>query len=175
MDKSVKDRLGSRKWRINNLYWIIDEKGRRVKFKPNFQQQILLDEMHYFNLILKARQLGITTFWAILYLDMALFNSNVKVGIIAQNREAAEEIFLDKTKYPYDNLGTDGEGVVIFPELKECIVATQDTARKIMFSNNSSIRVATSFTSSTLSVLHITEHGKICASEPEKAKEVYKL
>lgn len=50
------------------------------------------------NLILKARQLGFTTLIALLWLDHALFNGNQRCGIIAQDREAAEAIFRDKSE-----------------------------------------------------------------------------
>ncbi|EPC3544760.1 hypothetical protein ACRZCT_004446, partial [Aeromonas hydrophila] len=42
----------------------------------------------------------------------------------------------------------------------------------ILFRHGSSIQVATSFRSGTVQRLHVSEHGKICAKYPEKAKEV---
>lgn len=51
-------RLGDRRWRLENLYWILDKGGRRVLFKPNAAQEELLRNLHYLNVILKARQLG---------------------------------------------------------------------------------------------------------------------
>lgn len=42
----------------------------------------------------------------------------------------------------------------------------------ILFAHGSSIQVATSFRSGTVQRLHISEHGKICAKYPAKAKEV---
>ncbi|MES0385380.1 MAG: terminase, partial [Hyphomicrobium sp.] len=50
--------------------------------------------------------------------------------------------------------------------------AKSDSANELAFSNNSSLRVATSLRSGTLQYLHISEHGKICAKYPEKAKEI---
>lgn len=49
------------KWRINNLYYIIDKQGKKVKFKLNWAQEELYQNMWYCNVILKARQLGIST------------------------------------------------------------------------------------------------------------------
>lgn len=54
--------LGDWRWRLNNLYWITDKEGRRVQFKMNWAQEELFDYMHYMQVILKARQLGMTTF-----------------------------------------------------------------------------------------------------------------
>lgn len=150
-------------WRLNNLYKIIDKEGNSIRFKMNWAQKIMFAGMWFFNICLKARQLGSTTFWCIVALDKALFENNQQVGIIAHTREDAEEIFDNKVKYPYDNLD---------PDIRACLQASQDSRRKLKFSNGSSIRVGTSLRSGTLNMLIITEFGKICAKYPDKAKEI---
>lgn len=45
-------------WRLNNLYWIVNEHGKAVVFKMNDEQIDLYRNLHTRNLILKARQLG---------------------------------------------------------------------------------------------------------------------
>lgn len=157
------DQFSDWRWRLNNLYYITDKDGRRVRFEMNWAQEALFDEMHYLNVILKARQLGFTTFIQIFMLDACLFNSNVRAGTIAHTLDDAKIIFRDKVKYPYDNL-PDG--------LKAAIPAEKDTANELVLGNNSSIRVGTSLRSGTLQYLHISEYGKICAKYPEKAREV---
>ena len=47
-----------------------------------------------------------------------------------------------------------------------------DSAKELAFSHGSVIRVGTSLRSSTLQFLHISEFGKICAKDPEKAREI---
>jgi hypothetical protein len=96
--------LTSRQWRLANLYHIIDKDGRRVPFRPNWAQQALLDELHYLNVILKARQLGFTTFIQLFMLDACLFNSNIRAGTIAHRLDDARVIFRDKVKFVYENL-----------------------------------------------------------------------
>ena len=54
----VLELLSDRWWRLSNLYWIRDEQGRAVRFVPNEPQCELWNELHYLNVILKARQLG---------------------------------------------------------------------------------------------------------------------
>ena len=157
------DRMSNRWWRINNLYWIQDKQGRKVKFRANWAQRSLYFSLWYCSLILKARQWGITTFICILYLDACLFNSNTRAGIIAHNREDAEEFFNNKVKFAYENLPE---------EIKATRKATTDTARQLRFENGSSIRVGTSMRSGTLQYLHISEFGKICAKYPDKAQEI---
>jgi hypothetical protein len=154
--------LADRTWRLNNLYYIKDKQGRKVIFKPNWAQQKLL-KPHYLNIILKARQLGVTTFHALLFLDTCLFNENVNAAIIADNKDNAKEIFVDKVKFAYDHL----------PDwIKITIRANRDNVNELRFSNGSVFRVGTSLRSGTLQLLHITEFAKICTENPKKANEI---
>lgn len=149
-------------WRLNNLYWIVSKKGAKVKFTLNWAQEELYQEMHFMNLVLKARQLGISTFVCILFLDRCLFNSNVSAGIVAHTIEDAQQMFR-RVKFAYDSLD---------PELKKLVAADNDTAQMLKFSNGSSLRVGLSLRSSTFQYLHISEFGKICAKYPDKAREI---
>lgn len=156
--------------RINTLYKIIvkddDEEGegKVIQFRTNAAQNKFIQNLHHRNIILKARQLGFTTLIAILWLDHALFNANVRCGIQAQDLGAAETIFRDKVKFAYDNLPT---------QLRLAMPLKQDRASELMFAHNgSSMRVATSMRSGTIHRLHVSEFGKICAKFPEKAREV---
>lgn len=160
---SEDSRLKDRFWRINNLYYIINKHGKKVKFKLNWAQLILYQTMHYFNVILKARQLGMTTIICILFLDAALFNNTTSCGIIAHNREDAEKFFDKKIKFAYENLPS---------EIRTMRKANTDSTRMYKFNNDSSISVGTSLRSDTLQFLHISEYGKICSRFPEKAKEI---
>lgn len=157
------DQFTDWRWRINNLYFITDKDGRRVQFEMNWAQDALFENMHYMNAILKARQLGFTTFIQIFMLDACVFNSNIRAGTIAHTLGDAQTIFRDKIKYPYDNL----------PEqIKLAVPILNDNSTELMLGNNSSIRVGTSLRSGTLQYLHISEYGKLCAKYPEKAREV---
>lgn len=69
-----------------------------MKHKNDFKR------IWYRNIILKARQLGLTTLVCILWIDHALFNKNQHCSIIAQNLETVGDIFNDKIKFAYDNL-----------------------------------------------------------------------
>lgn len=149
-------------WRLNNLYHIVDKHGRKVRFQLNWAQQQLYRDMWFCNVILKARQLGISTLVSLLFLDRCLFNSNLSAGVIAHTREDAEHLF-KKIKFSYDNLPV---------QLKDLRSATIDSARELVFSNGSNLRVGTSMRGSTLQYLHISEFGKICAKFPDKAQEI---
>jgi len=149
-------------WRLNNLYYIVDKRGRKVQFSLNWAQKELYDNMWYCNVILKARQLGMSTFVCLLFLDRCLFNSNMSAGIIAHTLEDAQQMFR-RVKFAYDNLPDS---------LKDKITAENDTTNMLKFSNGSTIRVGTSLRSSTFQYLHISEFGKICAKYPDKAEEI---
>lgn len=138
-----------------------------VTFKPNRAQRRLLKRLHKRNIILKARQLGFTTFIAILFLDSALFahkDRPVSAAIVAHVDEVAKEIFRDKIKFAYDQLPAS---------LRDAMPLERDRADKLEFAHNGSwVRVSTSFRGGTLTHLHISEFGKICATNPAKANEV---
>lgn len=158
----AQNRLGNPYWRLNNLYFINDKQGKRVKFKLNWAQQELFENSWYCNVILKARQLGISTYLCLLFLDRCLFNSNKAAGIIAHTQDDAQALFR-RVKLAYDCLPN---------EFKESIKAENDSASMLTFSNGSSLRVGMSLRSSTFQYLHISEFGKICAKFPDKAQEI---
>jgi len=155
--------LGSKWWRMNNLYFVRDKAGDKVLFVMNFVQSWLMGNLWYLNIILKARQMGFTTFIDIYILDECLFNSGVEAGIIAHNKDDASKIFRRKIKYPYDNLPI---------EIKEVVWPVSDSKTEMQFNNGSIITVGVSFRSGTCQYLHISEHGKICAKSPDKAEEI---
>jgi len=161
--QELKDKLGDKLWRINNLYWIKDKQGKKVKFKLNWAQEHYRKQIHYFNVILKARQLGFSTFTLIDFLDTCLFNSNQAAGVIADTKDSAEDLFDNKVKFAYDNLPDS---------IKKARTAEQDSARKLTFNNGSSFTVGTSLRGGTYQMLLVSEYGKISAKFPDKAREI---
>jgi hypothetical protein len=155
--------LRNREWRLSNLYYIKDKYGQKVKFQMNTVQRYLLANFWFMLLVLKSRQHGVTTFFAILYLDDCLFTPNLKAGIVAQTEDDAKEIFSDKVRFAYDNLD---------PLIREKVVNIVDRKDKLEFSNGSSIYVDCSLRSGTVQRLHVSEFGPMCANAPERAAEV---
>lgn len=163
----IKAHLSDVWWRLNNLYKIVNEDGELVTFRMRPAQRELFKNMHYRNIILKARQLGFSTGIDIYLLDQALFNKNLSCGIIAQDLPAAGEIFSTKISIPFDNLPVWLRATFQINTRREGA-----NGGHIEFAHGSKIRVSTSFRSGTVQRLHISEHGKICAKYPAKAKEV---
>ena len=129
----------------------------------NWAQRELFDGLHNFDIVLKARQLGITTFFCVYLLDKVLWGENIQAGIIAHTLDDASNIFRDKLKYAFDQL---------HPNIRKLFKTVGDSAKELAFSHGSIIRVGTSLRSSTLQYLHISEFGKICAKYPERAREI---
>ncbi|OUR99233.1 hypothetical protein A9Q81_11705 [Gammaproteobacteria bacterium 42_54_T18] len=173
----IQENLGNWEWRINNLYRISikppekDEDAEEddepavleMTFKMNWAQEALFHGMWNRNVILKARQLGMTTFIMIFMLDQILFNDNIHCGVITQGLNESSSLFNGKILYAYDRL----------PEwLKRLKKPIKRTGSHLEFENGSYITVGTSMRSGTLHYLHISEFGKICAKYPEKAVEI---
>lgn len=155
------ENLADQYWRLNHLYYITDEMGQKVVFKVREHQKKLYYDQWYWNLILKARQIGYTTFIDIFILDTCLFNENQQCAIIAHTKPDAEEIFRTKIKFPYDNLPE---------EMRSAVQLDTENSSKLVFSNGSSVTVGTSMRSAALQILHVclagdtgilTKHGVV--------------
>lgn len=155
--------LGDKLWRMNHLYYIRDKKGNKVLFQMNEAQLDLFIGMWFMNIILKARQMGFTTFIDLYFLDESMFNKGIECGIIAHNLVDAGKIFRRKIQYPYDNLPE---------EIRAKVRPVTDSKTELELSNGSVISVGVSFRSGTAQYLHISEFGKICAANPKKAREI---
>jgi len=152
---------------MRNLYWIKDKKGNTIRFVPNWAQELLLKDLWFFNVILKARQLGITTFFCILFLDEAIFNGK-DCGLIAHKLDAATKIFKSKVRFAWERLPE---------EVRSSYEVNTLTARELKFKHKetgleSSFYVGTSLRSGTVQRLHISELGTISEKYPMKAEEI---
>ena len=155
--------LSSKKWRLNNLYRIINKNGDSIPFRLNYVQETVLDNIHNRNLILKARQLGMSTFSVLYLLDEALFNNNTSCGIVSYSLEHAQHIFKRIIGHALDTLQ---------PVIKQTAGIINRSAREISFANNSFLRVDTTLRGGAYQVVLVSEFGKTCARNPLKAEEV---
>ena len=155
--------LSNKLWRLTHLYRIIDKSGNQILFNLNWAQKELYEREWHQMLVLKARQIGVTTYFAINYLDECFWYGNVNAGIIAHRKEDAEDIFKKKVKYAYDRMPG---------WTRNFNSATNDRVGELSFTNGSSYRVSTGFRSGTYQRLLISEFGKICAKSPDVAKEI---
>lgn len=152
-------------WRLNNLYKGVDEDGNQFNFRMNAEQENLLQNLWHRNVILKARQLGFTTFIDLIALDLAMWRANFTATIIADTQENAWKIMNKKVLYPFSQL----------PEpLKSRFKSSIKTESKgeLSFKHGSSIYSGLSPRGGTNQLLHVSEFGKICAKYPDKGREI---
>lgn len=161
--EELKAKLSDPAWRIANLYTVVTDEGRRMPFRPNPEQMQLFQRMHWSNLILKARQLGFTTFIDILALDQALFNRNFTAAIIAHTLQDVGKIFRNKVRGVYEHLPRF---------VRELHPLRSESTTELVWANGSSIGVGTSARGGTLQLLHVSEMGKIARKDPKKATEI---
>lgn len=177
----LRTKLKNSEWRLDHLYWIINKDGLLVPFIMNRFQRYLLSNIWFLNIILKARQLGFSTFIAIYILDQCIFNSNLNCGIIDITRDDATKK-LDKIKLAWKYFGykqeenSDGKLVPVpsgFTEIiQKELSLEKENEQEVGFSNGSTISVGTSYRGGTLNILHVSELAKICKRNPLKAEEI---
>lgn len=167
--------LLSKEWRLNNLYWI-QTKSRtgvdntaKVLFEMNRAQKMVFDCPSRRIIILKARQLGISTFKALDLLDTTLWERNERCGFLAQTQVIAKEIYDNKLRYAIDNL---------YPEIKALVDIKSTKSGGIIIGfkdkSTSSVTAKHSFRGLTINRLHVSELAKLCNLYPALAKEVIK-
>jgi len=155
--------LFSPRWFIENMLYIVDKKNNLVKFKLNEEQSKMLEHIEYCLkkdlpiriIVLKARQIGATTFFSALGFWFAAMNRNITYGIVAHLLKSAESIF-QKCKVYYNNLPRE-----LQPSTTQMSSEGITFDRKNGSGINSKIQFATVsegvFRGQTLSYLHLTE------------------
>lgn len=177
------------KWRLNHLYYIRSKEHGIVRFKMNWAQEYLYDHLHTRNNILKARQLGMSTFTSIYILDKCLHEPNFEAGIVDKTDDDAKEK-LRKIRVAFDYMlnppQTVGHDHVEDEQDRENIAkwalaiakrAKGDTKEPINrenaeFANGSIITTGTSLRGGTFSFLHLSEFGYVANRLPQKAEEI---
>lgn len=159
---SKKDaRLASKRWRMSNLYRIRREDKTLGKLVFNEVQEKLFAKAEALNfksirdIEAKGRKEGVTTFWAIFYLDDTLFSRNTSSCIMAHRDKDMTKIF-DIVKLAYKTCPeaielTDGR-------VWRRPVATSETKYELKFEDlNSIIYVTLENRGGTNNNLHISE------------------
>jgi hypothetical protein len=159
----TQEQLSDKLWRLTHLYYITNKSGEEILFDLNWAQKELYHKEWHQMLVLKCRQIGVTTYFAISFLDEAFWHAGTNCGIIAHRKEDAEDIFKKKVKYAYDRMPA---------WTRTFNSATNDRSGELAFENGSSYRVSTGFRSGTYQRLLVSEFGKICSKSPDVAKEI---
>ena len=172
------DLIKDKRWRMDNLYWIITKDAAKEPFTMNraqkhfFETYLSIPEPYHRHILCKSRQLGFTTFFDIFILDEILFNTNKEGIIIAHKLEDATQIFDKKIDFAIRNMAADIKGAffkIQHNSSKKIQVVTDYGSEK---GSTSSITVSTSGRSGTYHVVHISEFAKMCLLFPKRAQEV---
>lgn len=155
-------RLHEKRYRMDNFYSIVDKQGHSIPFRMTDVQADVFENMHTRNIVLKARQLGMSTFSVLYLLDEVLFNRNFSAGIVSYSLQHAGHIFKRIIGHALANLPAElGNGGVI-----------QQSSKEITTDAGSMLRVDTSLRGGTYQGVLVSEFGKTCARSPLKAEEI---
>lgn len=88
---------------IEKFMKVVDKNGNIVDFKLNPEQHRLLKEMDKYNIVLKSRQLGITTLSCAYSIYLASTNGNTTCLLVSYSIDSATSIF-EKLKQIYNYL-----------------------------------------------------------------------
>ncbi len=89
----MKADITDRQWRLDNLYSIVDKQGEAVAFERNNIQRLLTKVDAKRKMILKSRQVGISTNELIDCTDFTLFQENKTTCILAHEQDGIEKLF----------------------------------------------------------------------------------
>ncbi len=150
-------------WRLENLYHIVDKDSRRLKFKRNnIQRQVSLMAAKR-KMILKSRQVGISTQEILKMFDYVMFNRNVTACILAHEQDSIKKLFrIPRRAYKF---GEDNPKYKLFPD-----VDRGGGSKHEMFfpSINSRIYCDLESRGDTIHWLHISEYA--FSKEPDRVK-----
>lgn len=174
IEDDLAKKLSSQYWRLNNLYVIEDEKGQVVKFRMNHVQKLLFRMLWWLNVIPKSRQHGVSTFFAILWLDTAIFNANMTCGVVDKSMPDATKK-LKKMLFAWESLDSqerNPDTYMIGSDIRKMLDVTKSNDSELEFSNGSKIWCGVSLRGGTVQRLHISELGPIAYNNPDRAEEI---
>lgn len=183
----LRGRLNSPLWRLNHLYWIENKQGQMQRFSMNEAQLRLHRNLWARNAVLKARQLGISTYVAIYMLDSCLFTPGFHAGIVDKTLPDAE-LKLEKIRFAWEHLdylppgsGAQERALAFLGGLVKqhsaemrngSPVLPTDARSRLAFANGSDVRLGTTMRGGTLSLLHVSELAHTAVHAPRRAREV---
>lgn len=133
-EQEALQKIADPKWRLSHLYKIKTKTQKLVTFKPNRMQQMYLARKTLRDIILKARQLGMTTLKLLELLDYTISNENTNSVVIAHLRDKTAVLF-EIVRLAFQHLpeplrpkvSYDNRNELYFPEINSKIVVAVDT------------------------------------------------
>lgn len=151
--------LADKDWRIRHLYHIVDKANQRVLFSPNFAQDMIRNSPKNRRIVLKCRQIGVSTGELLNALDTTIFTENFNTVILAHEDKVIQKLFriprraydfMDPRIQPVLDRGGGSKYAMYFPQV------------------GSRISVALEAVGETINWLHISEAALI--KDPARIK-----
>lgn len=122
-------------WRLDHFYKIKTKKKTIETFTKNKIQNILHRDSTRYDIILKARQVGISTYCILKLLDKTMFTRNFTGGIMSHDQKSMEKLFsivrrahklMDPRIKPIIEKGGGSKYELKFPEIDSKIYCTME-------------------------------------------------
>lgn len=146
----ISERLKYRSWRMNNIYYIVDEFANVIPFIMNVIQKNIWRSRGHKNLILKYRQGWVSTLFIIYLLDDILFWWKNRSNYFITHRRDLLEAFFKKAKFTFD---------YIEPCIKDLVdKPNTDNSNELFFKkNNNTLYIGLNVRWRTPTKIHISE------------------
>jgi hypothetical protein len=161
-------------WRLDNLYSIRTRDGAIIKFRPRPQQRQIIDLIYRQGcrriIILKARQLGMSTLLGVICADRLCFGMGQQISLIDQTIEDARQKLRDIVLVAYDSLDPALKRELPITrsntgELAVKFVRHEEAKTNAMFAGTHARGGANSF-------LHVSEWGVVQATDLARSEEI---
>lgn len=171
--------LGSPRWRLCNLYSIMSaeaqgENAGAIPFRPTPEQMQIIDDIYLrkleFQVVIKARQLGLSTVVCLIILDCLLWGSGVQCSIVDQTADDAEKKLEQKIKFAFNALHPDFRQAwtVVTDNDNEFVVRRTNREE----SDNSTCFAGLRARGGTNHILFVSEWGEIQEKDKARSLEV---
>jgi hypothetical protein len=126
--------FADKEWRMDHLYAIKTKRKRLEPMRLNDAQRDYLKRRRMFNFVLKARQLGFSTFCLLDMLDDTINTPNMNSAIVAHEKQKVVKLF-EIIKRGFENIpehmrprvSIENRNELYFPDLDSKIFVTVDT------------------------------------------------
>lgn len=171
LEKRVQDPV----WRLCNLYEVKDARtGRMVRFTPTPEQREIIEAVHVRGerniLILKARQLGMSTVICLILADEAIWSEGYQGSIVDQTQGDATLKLRHKVKAAFDSMPLLIRGMFD-------VVKANDSEFAVRLKSAAGDQTSTIFggmnaRGGTNQGLHVSEWGPIQHKDPVRSEEI---
>lgn len=163
--------IGSKLWRMNNIYNIRDKSGRQILLRLNkSQKRVLTQFKHNKKIILKSRQQGISTLFLVYYLDTCLVTPGYQAGIQSYGQDEADKL-AKRALFAWDEMDQEYKDFIGYMTVGEPLRLVTNNQKGMTWNNGATLKIG-NFRGDTLQALHVSELGKIAKKYPEKAREL---